>query len=293
MKLSICIPTYDRALELERLLWSISPEFSTDIVICDDGSTDHTLDVVKTFQKNLCINYIFQENQGRSIAIVEAMKLAVGDYIILMDSDDFFTSDGLKIIFNTILGNQNEISFVFGVLIKKGDSYTENSPPEIIGKSLLSLRADYKIKGDLKEVTCKDALLDCIYSDYKKYRRVPTSLLWSCISEKSTSFLVEKPVIVKEYLPGGMTSNILLLKSLFPAPLVDLYRSISISKSYNSKIYRWRAKILMARYSFHVKIFKFSYLNKIVVYAPAFIIFIYDILILKMQKIRKYVMGIK
>ena len=286
MKLSICIATYNRALELKNLLHSISSEFLLEVVICDDGSTDDTLGVVDEFKKSLTINYFYQKNQGRSIAIVEAIMMSKGDYIVIMDSDDIFVLDGLMTIFNTIENNINEKSFVFGVLIKKNESYIENLPPAVIGVNLISLRADYKVKGDLKEVTQRDVLLSCIHPNYDKYKRVPTSWIWSCVAEETDSIVLSKSVIVKDYLPGGMTKNIRLLKSLYPEPLVDLYGLLFKSKKYRSKIYRWRSIFLLVRYSFHARSLKFNHLAIVIVFIPALFIFIYDVLILTLNKIR-------
>jgi glycosyltransferase involved in cell wall biosynthesis len=287
LKLSICIPTYNRASELRRLFQSISPEFSLDIVVCDDGSTDETLDVIREFKESLCINYIFQENQGRSTAIVQAIKSATGDYVILMDSDDLFLADGLITIFNAIEDNIDKKSLVFGVVIKKGKTYVDNLPPKVSGANLLSLRADHGVVGDLKEVTQRDLLMNCIYPHYSKYRRVPTSLFWSCVAEKTNSIIVSKTVVIKEYLPGGMTNNILLLKSLYPTPLVDLYDSLVKSSRYRSKMYRWRSLVLLVRYSLHARALRFTHSKMVIVFFPAFLIFIYDIFMLKINKIRE------
>ena len=38
--LSICIPTFNRARDLEKMLRSIKPNINIEVVVCDDGSTD-------------------------------------------------------------------------------------------------------------------------------------------------------------------------------------------------------------------------------------------------------------
>lgn len=284
MKLSICIPTYNRASELKQLLKSISTELSLDIVICDDGSTDETLDVINEFKDSLCINYFFQENQGRSIAITRAIYSATGDYIILMDSDDVFLSDGLKTIFNVIENNLHKKSFIFGILIKRGNDYVENLPPKVRGANLLSLRGDHSVVGDLKEVTERNLLLESIYPHYIKYRRVPTSWVWSCVAEKTDTVVVTKAIVMKEYLSGGMTDNILLLKSLYPEPLVDLYRSLFKSRRYRSRVYRWRSAILLVRYSLHARSPEFSHPMLAIAFFPAVLVFFYDVYRLKKRE---------
>jgi glycosyltransferase involved in cell wall biosynthesis len=287
LRLSICVPTFNRAKELSNLLQSIPPESSVEVVICDDGSTDNTEEVINKFKNILTINYFFQENKGRSIAIVKAIMKSTGDFIVLMDSDDIFHKDGLKNILKTIAKNRTEESIVFGVSIKKKKKLSENIPPIINPKpNLISLRADYKVTGDLKEVTKRVLLIQCIYPNYGNFTRVPTSWMWSCVAEEADSIIVNKSVVIKEYLPGGMTKNIHQLKAQNPEPLVDLYKLLFKSKRYSSKIFRWRSILLLVRYSFHAKKLKLNNLESVLVVIPALIIFLYDLVLLKINKLR-------
>ena len=67
------------------------PPEKFDIIVVNDGSTDNSLEVVKSYiEKNptLNIQLINQENGGVSNARNAALKLAKGDYIALLDSDD-------------------------------------------------------------------------------------------------------------------------------------------------------------------------------------------------------------
>lgn len=285
MRLSICVPTFNRANELSNLLQSIPSECNVEVVICDDGSTDNTKEVINKFKKILTINYFFQENRGRSIAIVRSIMKSTGDFILLMDSDDIFHKDGLKNILDTLAKYETEESIVFGVSIKENDKIIENIPPIINSKSnLISLRADYKVSGDLKEVTKRDLLIQCIHPKYDNFTRVPTSWMWSCVAEQTDSLIVNKSVVIKEYLPGGMTKNIHQLKALNPEPLVDLYKLLFKSRRYSSKIFRWRAILLLVRYSLHAKKLKFNNIETAIVIIPALVIFFYDLALLKINK---------
>jgi len=284
VKLSICIPTYNRRSELKRLLWSIPEDLSLEVVVCDDGSTDGTSELIECFSR-YSVRYLYQENKGRSAALVTAIMMATGDYIILMDSDDVFISGGLEIIIDAIEDNPNKRSLVFGVTLKDGLSYFENIPKSYDNVNLLSLRADYDVKGDLKEVTERELLKSSVYSGYGGSRRVPTSLIWYAVAEKEDSVVIEKTVVIKEYLSGGMTRNILLLKATYPRPLVDLYRKQLNSNRYKSSLYRYRCLVLMLRYSFHDKVFKVGSFKEAVAYLPAFLIFIRDLIVLMMRDV--------
>jgi len=62
-----------------------------EIVICDDGSTDNSLEVIEQYAKrDPRIRYIAKENGGIASALNAAFSIARGDIICLLDSDDRF-----------------------------------------------------------------------------------------------------------------------------------------------------------------------------------------------------------
>ena len=61
--LSICIPTFNRAKNLKAMLDSIKPHSNIEIVICDDGSTDKTREVVMSFIKSIILNIFIKKIQ--------------------------------------------------------------------------------------------------------------------------------------------------------------------------------------------------------------------------------------
>ena len=61
-------------------------------MIINDGSTDNTEDVVKSFRDKR-IKYIVHPNQGVSATVNRGVKQAQGDFIIRLDSDDMMTPD--------------------------------------------------------------------------------------------------------------------------------------------------------------------------------------------------------
>jgi glycosyltransferase involved in cell wall biosynthesis len=88
---SVIIPTYNREKFIGDAIQSVLnqnfPGF--EIIVIDDGSTDHTADVVRAF-KSQEIRYIYQPNCGRSNARNHALGLARGRYIAFLDSDDLY-----------------------------------------------------------------------------------------------------------------------------------------------------------------------------------------------------------
>lgn len=101
VKLSICIPTYNRAAILERSLAHFREHydlpFSFEIVISDNASTDGTADVARRFaEAGMPIRYYRQkENNGYQNNQLGAFARATGEYVIYLADDDRLLMDGL------------------------------------------------------------------------------------------------------------------------------------------------------------------------------------------------------
>jgi len=97
-KVSIIIPTYNRGVLLHKAIDSVLAQTFSDyeLIIVDDGSTDGTRDVVARYGSGK-IRYIFQENKGKSAARNLGIKLADGEYIAFLDSDDMFLPSKLQL----------------------------------------------------------------------------------------------------------------------------------------------------------------------------------------------------
>lgn len=94
---SIIIPTYNREELIGESIQSVLDQTFRDfeLIVIDDGSTDGTNDIVRSFSDNR-INYIHQKNSGRSSARNRALKIACGSYITFLDSDDLYLPDKLQ-----------------------------------------------------------------------------------------------------------------------------------------------------------------------------------------------------
>lgn len=92
---SIIVPAYNRAKEIVPTLETIvSQTYPTcEIIIVDDGSTDNTSEVVKSYISNyngsFMIRLVSEENKGLAAARNFGFSHAKGDYILFFDSDDF------------------------------------------------------------------------------------------------------------------------------------------------------------------------------------------------------------
>lgn len=87
---SVILPTYNRAETLARAIRSVLIQTHTNLefLVVDDGSTDSTESVVRSFSTDARIFYHRQTNQGAGAARNRGIALAHGDWIAFQDSDD-------------------------------------------------------------------------------------------------------------------------------------------------------------------------------------------------------------
>lgn len=114
-KISIIMPVYNTESYLQRALDSIINQTYKNIeLLCiDDASTDNSLSILKSYSyKDDRIKVIeFKENQGQGIARNYALKIATGDYIMFLDSDDTLELDACELAINQIIQNNNDFVF--------------------------------------------------------------------------------------------------------------------------------------------------------------------------------------
>lgn len=121
---SIIIPTYNSADKLNRALSSVSKQVFKDyeVIVCDDGSCDHTKEVVNAFYEKLNLKYIWQENWGGPArARNQGIKIAQGEYIAFLDADDWWYPDKL-IKLKKYLGSADIIFHDLDIYTPKGKS---------------------------------------------------------------------------------------------------------------------------------------------------------------------------
>jgi glycosyltransferase involved in cell wall biosynthesis len=111
---SIILPTYNRAHMLAKAMDSVLAQTFKDweLIIVDDGSTDNTEDLVKSYSDPR-IHYHRQENRERSAARNAGISLAVGKYICFLDSDDYYLPDHLQNLFVILEKSDFPVCFAF------------------------------------------------------------------------------------------------------------------------------------------------------------------------------------
>jgi glycosyltransferase involved in cell wall biosynthesis len=95
MKISVVIPNYNHARWLPESIESalnqtLKPH---EIIVVDDGSTDNTREVVAQYP----VRYVYQKNAGLSATRNKGIAESTGDWIALLDADDYWLPQKLEL----------------------------------------------------------------------------------------------------------------------------------------------------------------------------------------------------
>ncbi|WFE25713.1 glycosyltransferase family 2 protein [Solwaraspora sp. WMMD791] len=96
---SVVVPVYNTQAWLPAALASIDrqPHRATiEVIIVDDGSTDASGEIAQDYaRRSPGVRYVRQSNAGLGAARNHGVRLATGDYLGFLDSDDLYPDDGL------------------------------------------------------------------------------------------------------------------------------------------------------------------------------------------------------
>lgn len=185
-KLTIIIPTYNRAELLKRALVSVPLSKEYQVIIYNDGSTDKTLRVItdwfnanygKIHQTSMLVSPI--KNGGIAKAMNMGFDLAKGEYVISLSDDDYYIKDFSE--FMPYLDGKNDMVY-FDLEINDGSIFhvDEKSKHEYVGAVKfmrreflgdtripnLKFREDYPFSNQLYDKNPKEVFTSIVLKHY-------------------------------------------------------------------------------------------------------------------------------
>ena len=120
---SAIIPAYNQGHYLGKAIQSVLDQTFADfeIIVVDDGSTDDTRAVARSFADPR-VRYVYQQNAGLSAARNTGIRYAEGSFLTFLDSDDLFLPEKLAILLAKFAA-EPELGFCAGqaILIDEND----------------------------------------------------------------------------------------------------------------------------------------------------------------------------
>ena len=144
--ISIVVPVYNVAPYLNLCLESVANQTYThfEVLLINDGSRDNSKDICLEFaERDNRFKYIEQKNAGLSVARNTGILNATGEYITLIDGDDFVDPNYLEELYHAALKNDSEI------VIASYKTFNENDNNYYI--HVFDYREEYYINRELIE----------------------------------------------------------------------------------------------------------------------------------------------
>ena len=202
-KISVIMPVYNAEKTIERAILSIINQTynNIELILINDGSIDGTESIIKKYiekENKIEIKYYFQKNSGPSIAKNLGIDMAIGEYILFVDSDDTISENYIE----SLVINQKE-----GTLI--GASY--------------KIIEGIKRKNKNVKITIKDYYIrDEILNNLVVGKLNGFVVLYLFNKEKMKNIYFEKDIIYMEdtlflikYIINNNINNIIYLKDIY------------------------------------------------------------------------------
>ena len=124
--ISVILPVFNSEEFIRKAIESVLAQTFEDfeLIIVNDGSTDSSKDIIDSFEDDR-IRLISQSNQGPGAARNNALRIAEGEYIMYLDSDDWFCPDALEVAYGEITKFGADFTF-FKMINFDGERYYEN-----------------------------------------------------------------------------------------------------------------------------------------------------------------------
>ncbi|PKH01063.1 glycosyltransferase family 2 protein [Psychromonas sp. MB-3u-54] len=260
--ITVFTPTYNRAEYLTRVYESLEKQTYKNFewLIIDDGSSDNTENIVKNLaaEATFDIRYIYQENQGKHVAINKAVENARGSFLATLDSDDWYIDTALDTLITywekLPTSFQEEFVGVVGLFAyTSGKIVGCNFPKDVFDSNNIDIWAKYKMNGDKIGFNRIDVMKQYPFP-VNLGQFVTESLVWHRIGAKYKTRFVNDIIGIKEYQEGGLTDK----------GLVNQVRSSKASLTYHSELISYGKKLPFKifikswanyiRHSFHEKI---------------------------------------
>jgi glycosyltransferase involved in cell wall biosynthesis len=131
MKVSIITPSLNQAQFIERTIQSVLAQQWRPLehIVLDGGSTDGTLDILKKYGAHL--RWISEPDKGQSDAVNKGIKMAAGDVVGWLNSDDIYYPGAVKLAAE-FLAAHPELDAVYGMAdyVAADDSVIDGYPTE-------------------------------------------------------------------------------------------------------------------------------------------------------------------
>lgn len=266
IELTIFTPTYNRAYILPQLFNSLLAQTNKNFewLIVDDGSSDNTKNLIEDFKNkaDFKITYIYQENQGKHVAINTALNTTKAKYFTTVDSDDYLKNNSVEIIYEklktikdseTIIGLASPIEMVKTIDLPKSKLITD------IIATPFDMKYKHNITGEFSLVYKTKIINKYRYPVFSGEKFIVESYITNRFKKSYQLLHIPESIVIGEYQNDGLTMQ---SKNL----LINNPRGASLAfceKANNSEIPFNERKLLVKNYWDYESIFNTNFIDKL------------------------------
>ena len=157
---SVIIPSYNRGKYLRQTIDSVLDQTheQVELFVVDDGSTDNSLNIAQSYGDRLSVlQHENGENRGQSASINLGLANSVGEYVAVLDSDDYWMLDKLQKQVGFLNSNLDK-GLVYGNALMvnehgeklyrryRNDHFEEGGPEDILVDCYLSIPSNSLVR---------------------------------------------------------------------------------------------------------------------------------------------------
>lgn len=243
--LTVFTPTYNRAHTLVRTYESLCRQTCNDFewLIIDDGSTDNTEEIVKSWlrEQKIPVRYIKKENGGLHTGYTTAFANIDSELNVCIDSDDYMPENAVEIIvktWNERGRGHDEIAGVIGLdYVMGGDA--------LGGFFTTTKNARYcEITtwhaGDIK-IVCRTDIFKKLPSMpiFKGEKNFNPTYYYKQVDLKHSFIIINENLCWVDYQADGMSSQIFYQYRNSPNSFAQ-FRRLSMTMPFYTRTYRWK-----------------------------------------------------
>ena len=253
MKISLITVTYNSGKTISTTLESVLAQTNPNIeyIIVDGASQDDTVDIIKEYEPHFkgMLKWVSEPDKGLYDAMNKGIRMATGEVIGILNSDDFFTTNEILQQVADAFVADKELDAVYGdihfVNPDNLDKCVRYYSSKVFRRSLMKIglmpahptfylkrscfdqfglyKTDYRIAADF------EFLLRVIYKGRIRTKYLPLDMVTMRTGGASTSGFESYIRIMKEHLRGfrenGIYNNALMLSLRYPYKIWELLKN--------------------------------------------------------------------
>lgn len=215
--LTIFTPTYNRAYCLNKGYEALCRQTCKDFVwiVIDDGSTDNTKELVKSWlqkENGFTIQYEYKENGGMYTGYNKAIAMAETELTVCIDSDDYMPDDAVEKILTYWSVHRDEgyagiiglDAFETGEIL--GDKFPEQKSINLIDLAI----GKYKLNNRDRKIVVRTDLYKSVapMKEFPGEKDFNPHIMHLQISQRYDFLVMNEVLCVVEYQPDGMTNTV-------------------------------------------------------------------------------------